>query len=112
MKICDQCGPNYGVRGLPRRPDCSIKSRFFICDWMEHKGKTSRINICEYCIDARNKSIPYGYENYKEWRIKNKSKPKNKIKNINANKAEKISPNERFPRLLDKSALFVAPNIS
>ena len=43
---------------------------------------------------------------------KNKSKPKNKIKNINANNAEKISPNERFPRLLDKSALFVAPTIS
>ena len=43
---------------------------------------------------------------------KNKSKAKNKIKNINANKAEKINPNERFPRLLEKSALFVAPAIS
>ena len=43
---------------------------------------------------------------------KNKSKTKNKIKNINANKAEKINPNERFPRLLEKSVLFVAPAIS
>jgi len=43
---------------------------------------------------------------------KNKSKAKNKIKNINANKAENINPNERLPRLLGESALFVAPAIS
>tara|TARA_B100000686_G_C16642333_1_gene890845 strand:+ start:172 stop:1197 length:1026 start_codon:yes stop_codon:yes gene_type:complete len=49
---------------------------------MEHKGKTSRINLCEYCIDARKKSIPYGYDNYKEWRIKDKSKPKPIIQDI------------------------------
>ena len=83
MKICAQCGPTpWVLRVTPSLPECSIKSCFFICDWMEGGRKTGRINLCEYCIDARKKSIPYGYANYKEWRIKNKSRMKVSIQDI------------------------------